>query len=83
MAFVDVLDRELVALEFVLALDRIGPGARHGDADEYRVARRARRPGADRRTIRGKGRSRKRCGQGEPTGYAQAGTHEVAAAVRI
>ena len=36
MAAVDVLDRELIALEFVFALHRVGAGARHADADEHR-----------------------------------------------
>ena len=56
MAGIDVLDRELPALELVLALHRIGAGARHGDADEDRIALRAGRPGADRRLVLGPAR---------------------------
>ena len=36
VAAVDVLDRELPALELVLALHGVGAGARHRDADEHR-----------------------------------------------
>ena len=56
MAAVDVLDRELVALELVFALHRIGAGARHGNADEHRGAGRTGRIGADRRLVFGEGR---------------------------
>ena len=38
VALVDVLDRELIALELVFTLHGIGAGARHRHADEYRVA---------------------------------------------
>ena len=51
IAVVDVLDRELPALELVFALHRIGAGARHGGGDIDRVAFRAGRPGADRRLV--------------------------------
>ena len=78
MAVVDVLDRELVALELVLALHRIGAGARHRDADEDAVALRAGRPGADRRLVRRERPRGEPCGQREPAGDAQARFQECA-----
>ena len=56
VAFIDVLDGKLVALEFVLALHRVSAGARHRGADEHRIARRAGRIGADRRMVFGERR---------------------------
>src|SRR5262245_13947558 len=44
---VDVLDGELVAFEFVLALHGVGACARHRDADEERGSRRSGRVGSD------------------------------------
>ena len=56
MAFVDVLDGKLHALEFVFALRRIGAGARHSGADGHRRPFRAGRPGPDRRLVGSKNR---------------------------
>ncbi|MGY3287689.1 hypothetical protein ACVWWP_000756 [Bradyrhizobium sp. LM3.6] len=56
MAAVDVLDRELVTLELVLALHGVGAGARHRDADEGGGTRDPRGVGTDRRLVLGKRR---------------------------
>ena len=71
MAGIDVLDSQLPALELILALHRIGAGARHGDTDEHRIAGRACRIGSDRREIphRARGlneRRRQQCAAGKP-----------------
>src|SRR5262249_2004971 len=51
IAVVDVLDSELPTLELVLALHRVGAGARHGGADTDGVAFRTGRPGPDWRLV--------------------------------
>src|SRR5262249_2336306 len=51
IAVVDVLDRELPALELIFTLHGVGAGARHGGTDTDRVAFRARRPGSERRFV--------------------------------
>jgi len=58
-----VLDRELVALELVLALHRISAGAGNRDADEDAVTLRAGRPRADRRLVGGERARREPRGQ--------------------
>src|SRR5215475_2505213 len=78
MATVDVLDRELVALELVLALQCIGSGARHGDADEHRRAGRAGRIGADRGTILGEGLGHQASGKHCPAGDSCRGLQQSA-----
>ena len=50
---VDVLDRELIALQLVFALHRVSAGARHRDADEDGVAGCAARVRADGRLVGG------------------------------
>ena len=51
IAVVDVLDRELPALELVFALHRIAARARHRGADIHVLAFRAGRPSSDRRLV--------------------------------
>src|SRR4026209_2302729 len=80
MAAVDVLDRELPALQLVLPLLRVGPGARHRDADGGRAALDAGRVGADRRVILG-GRPSGQSGQGQAPGQEQAVADELPARV--
>ncbi len=81
MARIDVLDGQLVALELILALHRVGSGARHADTDEHRIARHAGRPRAERLLVGGQGFRCEPRRQRQATGDAEAGADELAAAI--
>src|SRR5205085_817142 len=65
VAGIEMLDGQLPALQLVLALRRVAPGARDGGPDRDRASRRAFRIGPDCGIVGGKGKPRQERGDGD------------------